>query len=94
MNPELKEVIIDGEKIKLSKSPVFGWGVVYPLKNDDGSINWKNLIFGGSYLKTVLMWLIILLILGAALEYSEMYNQVNNLILSNSSNCIRINPLV
>lgn len=44
MNHNIKQVEIDGEKIYLKKSPMFGWGVVYPLKNEDGSIHWKNFI--------------------------------------------------
>jgi len=26
-----------------------GYRVVYPMKNEDGSMNWKNIISGGSY---------------------------------------------
>lgn len=34
------------EKIYLKKG-LFGYRLVYPIKNEDGTINWINLIFGG-----------------------------------------------
>lgn len=85
--PEIKEIIIDGEKVLLSKSKFFGWGVVYPIKNQDGSFNWKNLIIGGNYFKAVIVWLLVLLVLGAAMEYVNMYQQVQT--LSNQT-CINL----
>ena len=40
--PKIKEIYIDGERIFISKSKLFGYKVVYPLKID-GKINWKHL---------------------------------------------------
>lgn len=31
----------------MKKGIVGGWRVVHPIKNEDGSINWPNLLFGG-----------------------------------------------
>ena len=42
----LKDVEIDGKKIYLKKR-MFGYKIVYPIRNEDGSINWINLLFGG-----------------------------------------------
>ena len=36
-----------------------GWRVVYPMKNQDGSLNWKNIILGGGW-GNALRWLMIL----------------------------------
>ena len=44
-----KYIEIENEKIYLKKSVLFGWSVVYPNINNDGSINWMNVIFGGKY---------------------------------------------
>lgn len=36
------------EKVYMKKT-FMGWKVVHPIKNEDGSINWFNLITGGSW---------------------------------------------
>jgi len=36
-----------------------GWRIVYPMKNQDGTINWKNIVLGGSW-GNALRWLMIL----------------------------------
>lgn len=36
----------EGEKIYLKKD-YFGWRIVNPLRNPDGTWNWVNMIFGG-----------------------------------------------
>lgn len=48
------------DKVYLKKS-ILGYRVVYPIKNEDGSINWFNLLVGG---KANLLFLIILLLVG------------------------------
>lgn len=47
----------ESEKVFLKKD-FFGWRVVRPIKNIDGSINWSNFIFGG--LKNFLIVLVII----------------------------------
>ncbi len=47
---------------KKSKLPLIGdWGRIYPPVNENGSINWTNLIFGGkkNFIKLVVIMLII-----------------------------------
>lgn len=56
---EASQVSID-EKIYLKKD-WFGWRVVHPIRNDDGSINWFNLILGS---KANVAFLIIILLIG------------------------------
>lgn len=42
-----KKIILDtGDMIYLKKD-VFGWRIIHPSKNEDGSINWLNLLTGG-----------------------------------------------
>jgi len=56
------EKIREGLYIKKSFS---GYKVVYPIKNDNGSLNWFNILTGGSYwelLKTLLVFLVIILL--------------------------------
>ena len=69
-----------GEQIQVKKSPWFGWGIVYPWKNEDGSINWKNLISGGHWSKLIITAFIVFLILMCILEYSNTINLYNQCI--------------
>ncbi|MCK9371178.1 hypothetical protein M0R04_14800 [Candidatus Dojkabacteria bacterium] len=55
------------DKVYLKKD-VFGWRIVHPLKNPDGSINVWNVLFGG--IRNFVTLLAILLILGMLL-YGE-----------------------
>ena len=71
---EIKKVEVDGEVVHLSKttSSFFSkWHVVYPIKNDDGSINWKHLITGGTWWNLVFVLLFIGVFLGASWEYNN-----------------------
>jgi hypothetical protein len=69
--PKINKIEIDGEKIYIAKSNLFGWGIVHPNKNDDGSINWFNTLTGGSYIKLISSIIIILIISGFLYEYSS-----------------------
>lgn len=42
-NRNIKYIEVDGERIALKKSGK-NWRVTYPLKNEDGTFNWKNLL--------------------------------------------------
>jgi len=45
---ENKKIEVDGDEVYLKKDR-FGWRVVHPVKNIDGSLNMKNFLIGGSY---------------------------------------------
>jgi len=64
----------NGEVINVKKSKFFGWGIVYPWKNEDGSWNWFNILTGGSWAKVIVFIIIILIILGCILEYRTAVN--------------------
>lgn len=61
------------EKVYLKKD-FLGWRVVHPLKNEDGSWNWFNLIFGS---KSNLVFLIVLLLIGVTI-YLGYHEQLAN----------------
>ena len=52
-----------GEEVYLKKD-WFGWRVVHPIKNKDGSFNWFNILCGS---KSNLVFLVILLLVGLGL---------------------------
>ena len=68
---EINKITIGDETIYVKKSRVFGWGIIKPNKNEDGSTNWFNLLIGGSWLRLIILILIIILILGIAKEYTN-----------------------
>ena len=41
----------DGSYLK--KDELFGYRVIYPYKNPDGTIHWFNLLTGGSWAKLI-----------------------------------------
>jgi len=43
--------------------------VVYPIKNEDGSWNWKNMISGGDWWNLVWVTIFIVVALGCIFEY-------------------------
>lgn len=76
---EIKELNIEGERVFVKKSGIFGWGFVNPCKID-GKINWKNLIIGGSWIKFGLLMLGILILVGCIIEYSTAVSKANECI--------------
>ena len=79
----LKRIEIEGEKIYLNKSKWFGWKVVKPIRNEDGSINWKNLLIGGSWFNLIFVILIIAIVLGCVYEYSIALKTANECLANN-----------
>jgi len=54
------------DKVYLKKD-IFGWRVVHPIRNEDGTLNWSNLLFGG---KRNLVFLIALLLIASFVLYA------------------------
>ena len=65
----VKELNIEGERVFVKKSKIFGWGFVSPGKID-GKTNWKNVLTGGSWFNLIKVGVLALLLIGAAYEYS------------------------
>jgi hypothetical protein len=82
MKLSIKETDIDGERIYLKKSKIFGWGIVHPIKID-GKINWKNLLIGGSWIRFITFSILLLLMLGAIREYTMIVRIANECLSSN-----------
>ena len=58
---EIRRAIVNNEVVAMTKG-MFGWRVVHPIKNSNGSINWINLSVGGW--GNLIMLLFIFLIIG------------------------------
>lgn len=77
----MKSIEINGETIYLRKSKFFGWKVVKPIK-ENGKINWKNFLIGGSWINLGITIFVILLILGVVSEYSMAIKLLNECLIS------------
>ena len=70
----------DGSYLK--KDELFGYRVIYPYKNPDGTIHWFNLLTGGSWAKFVVTLLIVALIIFSVWAYktdvSTCYEVIEN----------------
>ena len=62
------EKIREGLYIKKSLGE---YRVVYPIKNDDGTFNWKNFLIGGSWFNLIKTTLIILALIALTLSYNH-----------------------
>jgi hypothetical protein len=59
----METIELNGEKVHLKKD-YFGWRIIYPYRNEDGSINWINLLFGGrKNLVTLILYMLIVFLL-------------------------------
>ena len=75
----------EGEKVYMKKDWL-GWRIVNPIKNEDGSLNWFNILVGG---KRNLVNLIVILII-ASLIYLGFKELVGIYDLGNACNvCMR-----
>jgi len=72
----------NNEKVYLNKD-ILGWHVVHPIKNEDGTINWKNLIAGGSWAKLILIILFVLIMIGAIFEVHNLVTIANECLNQN-----------
>jgi len=70
---DIHRVVVSGEEVALKKD-FMGWRIVRPFRNSNGSLNWKNIISGGSWIKFFIMLFIVVVIIGAMFEY---YSQLN-----------------
>jgi hypothetical protein len=79
---QIEKISLYGDTLYLRKS-FDGWRVVYPYKNEDGSLNLTNLILGGNiwiFLKLALICFVLVAIL---LFYSYDMNNFKQTIIKN-----------
>lgn len=74
---KIEKIQLKGESIYLKKG-FMGWNVVAPYKNEDGSINWFNLLTGGSWWRLVFAIILVMVIVGAIIEYTSNINILVN----------------
>ena len=87
----MKETLeVDGEKVHLKKD-FLGWHVTHPIKNEDGTTNWKNLIAGGSWVKLIIIAVFVLILVGAIFEISSVYKIANECLANNTFQDVIIN---
>jgi len=70
MENKIKKTEIDGEAIYMKKGGL-GWKVVYPIKNEDGTLNKKHLIAGGSWWNLVVILFLVFIAVGFIWEYHQ-----------------------
>lgn len=87
------EKIREGLYIKKDK---FGYKVIYPIKNDDGTTNWFNLLTGGTWYKLIFTIIVVLLILGMCYSYYhdvkaclEFQNNICDYLPNISAHCVQ-----
>ena len=67
----------DKEKVWVRKG-LTGWKIVHPIKNEDGSMNWKNFFMGGSLWNLLFVILIVGFVCLAIVEYVSNINILIN----------------
>lgn len=65
----VKKLNLSGEKVYMKKDWL-GWRQIYPIKKDDGSWNYPNLLFGG-YRNLIFLVLILLAIVLVVSAYKH-----------------------
>jgi hypothetical protein len=84
----MKDYNDDGSYLK---KDMFGYRVIYPYKNNDGSINWFNLWTGGSWAKLIVTILIVSLIMFSVFAYKTDVKTCYEVIKSPCDYC-NLNP--
>ena len=83
------------ESIYLKKD-YFGYRIVHPIKNDDGTINWLNFLVGGK--RNLVVLIIIMIVLGGILySYAHDIKEMQDVVENPCDYCdpnIKIQPLL
>jgi hypothetical protein len=86
------EDLPEGENVYLRKS-FDGWRVVYPIKNEDGSMNWFNVFTSGNYWKMIKPFLLLLLLLGFMYVYAHDTSVCRNTVSNIKQICLDYNSI-
>ena len=80
----IEKIEVNSERVYL-KHGFDGWRVVHPIKNEDGSTNWFNLLTGGNYGKLLKLAVIVILLLGLCLSYARDISECKKVIERDSA---------
>jgi len=67
---KIHKITIDSKDVFISQRED-NFKVVKPFRNEDGSINWFNLLTGGSWTNLIIVGIIIAVVLGTLSEYTS-----------------------
>ena len=73
---KFKKIEVEGKTLYLKRDEG-SFRIVHPIHKEDGSINWFNLLAGGSWKNLIITGVIILIISGVIYEYSTVVNVAN-----------------
>ena len=65
---------MDGEKLREGvylRESSWGHRLVFPIKREDGTINWFNLVTGGNWWNVLIITFIVLIIIGTTFAYKR-----------------------
>lgn len=80
---EIKKITLENDILYLKKG-IFGWNIVEPIKNEDGTFNWFNFITGGW--RSLIAMAFILLLLGLFyLAWNEAISQATECFARNQT---------
>lgn len=72
----IETIKLGDDTLYLKKSKIFGWGLVNPFRTN-GKLNWKNILIGGSWFNLLKLAIILFLLVGCILEYSNAVTLAN-----------------
>jgi len=84
-------IALNGAEVTLKKD-FMGFRVVYPIRNVDGSINWKNLLLGGSWYRLAITIFLLFVIFGFFQEYVNHLNLLTKCLTALNDSVIIFNP--
>ena len=70
---KIHKVEIDNKEVFISQRGE-SFKVIKPFKNSDGTINWFNVLTGGSWGNLIMVGIVILILIGLLNEYSSNLN--------------------
>lgn len=85
---EIKKIVIEKEEVYMRKG-FDGWRVIYPIKNEDGSYNTKNLILGGNIWNFIKILIIFIILIMAIVIYHYDTKTCSNTLKNLDKVCLR-----
>ena len=61
--------------VNVVRDKLFGYRIVHPIKNKDGTLNWKNLLIGGSWGNLLMVVALVALMVYLVWQYNQDISQ-------------------